>query len=156
MNITPRGVRARELFLAGYNCSQAVAGAYYDKIGLDFETVMRLAEPFGGGMGRLREVCGTFSGALFVIGQLYGGSQPKSPTKALVYSYTQELAARLRELRGTIICRELLGFAQGHETDPAHPSERNAEFYRKRPCPEIAAETASLLEELLEKWESET
>lgn len=146
---TPKGEKARELFVAGYNCSQSVAGAFAEEIGLPLDTVLKLAQPFGGGMGRMREVCGTFSGALFVIGQLYGDTDPKSDNKAKVYTIVQELAAEFRAAHGSLICREILGFMKNQETDPAHPSERNEEFYKKRPCAHVCAATASLLEAYL-------
>lgn len=146
---TKKGERAQELFFAGYNCSQSVAGAFCEEMGLPLDMVLKLSQPFGGGMGRLREVCGTFSGVLFVIGQLYGDTDPKSDNKAKVYTMVQELAARFREEHGSLICREILGFAKNHETDPAHPSERNAEFYKKRPCARVCAAAASILEQYL-------
>jgi len=149
--MTPKGERAKELFMEGYNCSQSVAGAFAEEIGLPFETVMKLAQPFGGGMGRMREVCGTFSGMMFVVGQLYGDAAPKSDNKAKVYTIVQELAARFKEERGSLICREILGFAKNHETDPAHPSERNEEFYKKRPCAGVCAAAASILENYLKE-----
>ena len=71
--------KARALFLEGYNCAQAVMCAFDDLTGLDRETSARLACSFGGGMGRMREVCGTVSGALLVLGQLCGYSDPKDP-----------------------------------------------------------------------------
>ena len=142
---TPKGEKARELFVAGYNCSQSVA----EEIGLPLDTVLKLAQPFGGGMGRMREVCGTFSGALFVIGQLYGDTDPKSDNKARVYTIVQELAAEFRAAHGSLICREILGFMKNQETDPAHPSERNEEFYKKRPCAEYVGMCARITEEII-------
>ena len=76
--MSERGARAYELFLSGYNCTQAVVGAFADVIGMDFDTAVRISSGFGGGMGRLREVCGTFSGAVFVVNVLYGYSDPKN------------------------------------------------------------------------------
>jgi C_GCAxxG_C_C family probable redox protein len=146
MEITKKGECALELFFEGYNCSQSVAGAFADEIGLPLETVLKLSQPFGGGMGRMREVCGTFSGAMFVVGQLWGDAEPKSENKARVYEIVQELAGQFKDEHGSIICREILGLIKGTETDPSHPSERNAEFYKKRPCARVCSETASLLE----------
>ena len=107
--ITGRGRRAKELFLSGYNCAQSVAGAYADVIGLPETLVLRLSQPFGGGMGRMREVCGTLSGALFVVAQLYGGEDPstdeeKRDGKARVYAVVQDIASSFRAEHGTIIC----------------------------------------------------
>ena len=120
--------RARELFLEGYNCAQAVACAFCDLTGLDQETAARLSSSFGGGMGRMREVCGTVSGALLVLG-------------------LQEFARRFREINGTIICRELLA---GVKTRPGNePEERTAEYYERRPCLRHVGEAAQIVEELL-------
>ena len=154
IRITNKGEMARELFLSGYTCAQAVAGAFSDEIGMPRETVLRLALPFGGGMGRLREVCGTFSGMLFVVGAIYGDDLPKSPEKAKVYTIVQELAERFRAEYGTIVCRELLG-AAGKDTNPACPSERTAEYYQKRPCADICAAAASILETYLNEHKAE-
>ena len=149
VEITPRGEAARELFLSGCNCAQSVAVAYADVIGLDRDTVMRIAQPFGAGFGRLREVCGTFSGAMFVLGQLYSSSEPNRDNKAYVYSLVQEFAERFYSARGTLLCREILGLSEGEGTDPTNPSERTAEYYASRPCAMVCAETASLLEQFL-------
>ena len=98
----------------------------------------------------MREVCGTLSGALFVVAQLYGGEDPstdeeKREGKARVYAVVQDIASSFRAEHGTINCRELLGIREA-ETDPLRPSERTSEYYRKRPCGDICAETASILE----------
>ncbi|MCI8387756.1 MAG: C_GCAxxG_C_C family protein [Clostridiales bacterium] len=152
--MTQKGERARELFLQGYNCAQSVAGAFSEEIGLPLDTVLKLAQPFGAGMGRLREICGTFSGMLFVVGQLYGSSEPAGSeagdtAKKRVYSIVQALAERFRAERGTIICREILGLMKNAETDPNNPSARTEEYYKKRPCARVCAESASLLERYL-------
>lgn len=149
--ITPRGEKAKELFLSGYNCSQSVVGAYADVIGLPFDTLMKISLPFGGGFGRMREVCGTFSGAMFVLGALEGDTEHDPAVKAAVYADVQALAIRFKEERSSLICREILGFTKGEETDPLHPGERNEAFYHHRPCGDICALTASLLEELLKE-----
>lgn len=117
-----RGDKAYELFLSGYNCTQAVVGAFADVIGMDFDTAVRFSSGFGGGMGRLREVCGTFSGAVIVVNALYGYSDPKNvQAKAELYSRIQELAAQFRRDNGSIICKELLGLP-----------DRKARQYRKQ------------------------
>lgn len=153
--ITPKGERARELFLEGYTCAQSVAGAFAEEMGMPLDTVLRISMPFGGGMGRLREVCGTFSGIVLVVGQLYGDNIPKSPNKAKVYSIVQELAARFKAEYGTIICRELLGELAARDTDPSKPSERTDEYYKKRPCASVCAAAASILETYLAEHNDE-
>ncbi len=140
--------RARELFYEGYNCSQAVFCAFCDVTGLDIETAARMAAPFGGGLGRLREVCGTVSGAALALGMLRGYSDPKDrDAKKAHYALVQEFARRFREANGSIVCRELL---KGVETAPGpEPEARTPEFYQKRPCPALAACAAGILDEML-------
>ena len=140
--------RARALFLEGYNCAQAVACAFGDVTGLDVDTAARLASSFGGGLGRLREVCGTVSGAALVLGIARGYSDPKDyAAKKAHYARVQEFARRFREQNGSIVCRELLA---GVATVPGDAPEcRTAEYYKKRPCPGLAACAAGILEEML-------
>lgn len=136
---------ARELFLKGYNCAQAVTGAYADEMGMDFDAAVQIASSFGGGMGRMREVCGAVSGMFLVAGVLYGYSDPKDPAaKKEHYERIQLLAARYKEHTGSIVCRELLGL-EGKDNSPK-PSERTPEYYKKRPCPDLAGLAAEILE----------
>lgn len=140
--------KAEKLFLEGYNCAQAVAGAYAEEMGMDFDTVVKTVSSFGGGMGRLREVCGTVSGMFFVAGALYGYDNPKDPAaKKEHYERIQLLAARFKAETGSIICRELLGSA-GKNTDPT-PGARTKEYYQKRPCAKMAGLAAGILEEYI-------
>ena len=140
--------RAEELFLQGYNCTQAVAGAYAEEIGIDFEKLVTMVSSFGGGMGRLREVCGTVSGMFFVAGALYGYNDPKDfQAKKEHYERIQYLAARFKEQTGSIICREMLGLS-GKDTNPT-PSKRTEEYYKKRPCKELAGLAAEIMEEYI-------
>ena len=101
--------KARELFNEGYNCSQAVLGAFAEDAGLDVKTALRLSAPFGGGMGRMREVCGGVSGMFMVLGLFYGYDEPDdAQAKKELYSYVRALAEKFKESEGSIICRELL------------------------------------------------
>jgi C_GCAxxG_C_C family probable redox protein len=101
--------KARELFESGYNCSQAVFGAFSDLTGLDIDTAMKLSSSFGGGMGRLREVCGAVSGMFMVLGMLYGYSDPDDKeAKSEHYKRIQALAGEFKQIHGSIVCRELL------------------------------------------------
>ncbi len=139
-----KGERAEALFRAGFNCSQSVACAFADELGLPVETVARMVSGFGGGMGRLREVCGCVSGMIFVASCLRGyGGPAENGRKAEVYAMVQTLAARFREQNGSIICRELLGLARAEGTPI--PEERTPEYYKKRPCPRLAAMAADIL-----------
>mgnify|MGYP004548822681 FL=1 len=123
---------AEKYFLAGFNCAQAVFAAYCDVTGLPEETALRLSSSFGGGMGKLREVCGACTGAFAVLGILYGYSAPDADAKAAHYALIRSFAAEFVAIHGTYICRELIAGISG--TDSPAPAERNAEYYRVRPC----------------------
>lgn len=138
------GEKARNLFLEGYNCSQSIVAAFCDVLKLKRKQAIRMASSFGGGMGRMREVCGCVSGMFMVLGWLYGYDDPKVyDCKKELYQRVQELAASFREANGSIICRELLGL-EGQDTSFV-PSQRTSEYYKKRPCPNLAGYTAELL-----------
>lgn len=146
--MSTKGEQAKAMFEQGYNCAQSVFGAFARELGLEPETALLLASPFGGGMGRLREVCGAVSGMLMVAGLTRGYSAPDDNEKQRVYALTQELAGRFREKNGSILCRELLGL-EGQDTNPV-PSARTSDYYQRRPCGELIAYAAELAEELLE------
>ena len=145
-----RGERAEALFKEGYNCAQAVLLAFSDVTGLDEKTAALISSSFGGGMGRLREVCGSLSGAFAAVGILRGYSDPKDTEKKKeLYALIQEIAAEFKEENGSIICRELLGLDK--DTKFVAPSHRSDEYYKKRPCPELCACTAGILARYLEE-----
>ena len=142
------GIKAAELFLSGYNCAQAVAAAFSEELGLTENQAARMVSAFGGGMGRLREVCGAVSGMLFVLSSLYGYDTPgDDESKKVLYGQVQELAAAFREANGTIICRELL---DNPPNDP-NPTPRTAEFYAVRPCARFVLTAGELMERFLEE-----
>lgn len=129
--------KAVELFKSGYNCSQAVFGAYADEFGLSLDTAMKISSSFGGGMGRLREVCGALTGSFMVLGMLEGGYEPRdNVSKAEHYKNIQSLAEEFRNQNGSIICRELLGLAKKGADNPV-PELRTDVYYKKRPCVEL-------------------
>ncbi|MBO5302582.1 MAG: C_GCAxxG_C_C family protein [Lachnospiraceae bacterium] len=140
--------QAQALFLEGYNCAQAVAGAYAEEMGMDLKMVVKMVSSFGGGMGRMREVCGAVSGMFFVAGALFGYDDPKdTESKKMHYERIQYLAGKFKEQTGSIICRELLGL-EGKDNTPT-PSARTKEYYKKRPCVEMVGIAAEILEEYL-------
>lgn len=143
-----REERARENFLHGMNCAQAVFLAFADLFGMDERTALKVSAPFGGGMGRMREVCGALSGCLMAAGMLfYDAEKVTVQERSALYAREQELAARFRADNGAILCRELLA-GVSHDSSP-RAEERTAAYYRKRPCPEICARAAHMLEEYL-------
>lgn len=126
-----REYRGASLFMEGYNCAQAVIMAFSDMIGIDETTCAKLGSSFGGGMGRMREVCGAVSGMLMVAGILYGYDGPEEgQIKKEHYSRVQELADNFRKEAGSIICREIL---KNPPSDPS-PTPRTQEYYAQRPC----------------------
>ena len=138
--------KAAELFLQGYNCAQAVAMAFCDVTGLDEKFTAKTVSAFGGGMGRLREVCGAVSGMFFVLSNLYGyDTCDDDGAKMQMYTRVQELAEQFKEKNGSIICREIL---KNPPTDP-HPSPRTAEYYAKRPCVRMVMTAADLMDEFI-------
>ena len=146
VDINERVEVARNYFLGGYNCAQSIALAYHDVMGIDKELSATMAAPFGGGMGRLREVCGTVSGMFMVAGFLAPNSQPNdNANKKNCYALVQSLAERFREENGSIVCRELLGLTQ--KKDDPTPSPRTEEYYHRRPCAEYVAIAARILGE---------
>ena len=137
------GMKAAELFMEGYNCAQAVAVAFCDLTGLEEKQTAKMVSSFGGGMGRLREVCGAVSGMFFVLGCLYGyDNSDADETKKELYTQVQGLAADFREQCGSIICRELL---DNPPSDP-NPSPRTAEYYKERPCALMVKTAADLMD----------
>lgn len=142
------GQKAKKLFLEGYNCSQAVFLAFADQYDIDFTTALKLSSSFGGGMGRLREVCGAVSGMFMVAGVLYGYDSPKDfESKKVHYERIQQLAHEYEERNGSIVCRELLGLSEGKDT-PA-PEKRTGEYYKKRPCAELVEMAAAIMEQYI-------
>ena len=141
------GLKAAELFLSGYNCAQAVAVAFHEELGLTEKQAARMASAFGGGMGRMREVCGAVSGMLMVLSYVYGYDTPGDDiSKKRLYGQVQALAAGFRAENGSIICREIL---KNPPSDP-NPTPRSAEFYAQRPCARMVMTAARLLEEFME------
>ena len=139
--------RAAELFLSGYNCSQSVVVAFSDVTGLDEAFSARLASSFGGGMGRMREVCGALSGAYIVLGILYGYDTPGDDvSKRNQYADIQSLAAAFRAESGSILCREIL---KNPASDP-NPTPRTPDFYKTRPCARMIMTAARLMDEYIE------
>ena len=140
--------KARELFTSGYNCAQSTFCAFADDIGIDFETALKLSSSFGGGMGRLREVCGAVSAMFMIAGLKYGyTSNNDDITKEKHYQLIQDLAEEFKKQNKTIICRELLGLPDG--ADSPTPSKRTENYYQERPCEDIVASAAKIIKEKL-------
>ena len=145
-DIDTRTERAKELFRSGYNCAQSVVLAYADLLDLEPTLAATLSAPFGGGMGRLREVCGAVSGMTMIAGVLAPSPECDNPTaKRENYALVQHFAERFRAMNGAIVCRTLLGLDQ--QKDEPTPSPRTEEYYRKRPCVELVGDAARIVGE---------
>lgn len=144
-----RTERARELFMQGYNCSQSVLGAFCDVLGFDFETTMKLASAFGGGVARMRHICGTCSAMFMVAGMVKGYSVYEAKVKSEHYAFIQKVAKEFEARNGSIICRELLDSRAkvsrviDNGTSP-DANERTAEYYRVRPCLQLVEDAVLL------------
>ena len=144
-----RAEKAIELFEKGANCAQAVCGAFADLMGLDEKTALRLSAPFGGGLGRQREICGAVSGMCMVAGMLYGYDDlTNDEIKGEHYRLVQELCGAFRAQYGSIICRELLQVKKA-STLPV-PTPRTEEFYRTRPCARQVGTAAEIIEHYIQ------
>jgi C_GCAxxG_C_C family probable redox protein len=152
VDIKERSERARDYFTSGYNCAQAVFLAYRDIAALDEELAATISAPFGGGMGRLREVCGAVSGMTMVAGFLSPNPLPNdNGNKKQCYATVQSFAEAFRQENGSIVCRELLGLAQ--QKDDPTPSPRTGEYYKRRPCAEYVAIAARIVGEKINSME---
>lgn len=139
---------AKELFENGCNCCQAVFCAFEEKTGLPHDTAMRLSAGFGGGMGRMREVCGAVSGMIMVLSDAYASTDPNDHEKKKeLYALIQKAAGEFREENGSIVCRELLGLAE--KTSDPSPEKRTETYYKKRPCSELVFCAAKIAEKYL-------
>lgn len=140
-----RAQRATELFKQGFNCSQAVFTSCADLYGItDEQLALRLSASFGGGIGRMRLVCGAASGMFLLAGLQNGSSTPHdNEGKMANYTYVQQLAGEFKGKYGSLICAELLGLAPKGSIDP-RPAERTPEYYEKRPCSEMIAEAVRI------------
>ncbi len=155
IDIEERVAKARRLFKEeGYNCCQAVVLAYNDLFGIDDTTAASMSSGFGGGMGRMREVCGSVSGMVMLAGLIAPAADPSIKVdRTRNYALVQEVAGEFRKINGSIICRELLGLApMGTSGNPVpqespEPSDRTPEYYKKRPCEELVGISARIIGE---------
>ena len=145
--------RAVELFMSGYGCSQSVVAAFADLYGLDETMAKRIAAGFGGGVGRMRMICGTVSGLVILAGLDCGQTEGNDREgKAACYKVVQELLETFKQRNGSIICAELLGLNGCPVVKTTYvPDERNAEYYKKRPCAQKVESAARIFAEYLER-----
>ncbi len=138
---------AVNLFREGYNCAQSVAIAFHEECGLPKEMIENLSAPFGGGLGRQREICGAVSGMCMVLGAVNKfDDNDRHTARKDVYGTTQKLCGEFKERHGSIICREILKGAA--PTNP-EPSARTAEYYAKRPCERCVEDAAEIIDRFI-------
>ena len=143
-----RPEKAKELFENGYNCAQAVFCAFEDVTGFPREAALRFSAGFGGGMGRLREVCGAVSGMTMVLSCVLASEDPNDAQKKKeLYAVIQKAAGEFKAENGSYICRELLGLGEG-ASEP-QPEKRTATYYKKRPCSELVKCAAEITEKII-------
>ena len=152
LNIDERVEKARRLFKeGGYNCCQAVVMAYSDLFGISDDTAAAMSSGFGGGMGRMREVCGSVSGMVMLAGLISPATDPSNKEwRTANYALVQEMAEEFRSINGSIICKELLGLVPMGSCSPVpkespEPSDRTPEYYKKRPCEELVVISARIV-----------
>ena len=148
--MSKQGDAAYAWFLKGYNCSQSVVAAFAPQLGLTEETALRLSAGFGAGIGRMREVCGAFCGVVTVLSMVY--ADPADPKdKSRMYALVQQAAEQYRACNGggSIICRELLAKAGAAPAGGTAAEDRTADYYKKRPCPELCRICADLCTEFI-------
>lgn len=143
---------AVKLFCDGYNCAQAVLGAFAEDVGLTASQAFKISSPFGGGVGRQREICGAVSGMLMAYGLLYGYDTAETgDKKKALYEQTRALCDQFADINGSIICREIL---KKPEIGGA-PEARTEQYYKERPCVRCVRTAAEMLEENIENKENE-
>lgn len=149
-----RAERAKEYFLQGYACSQAVVLAFSDVVGLDEDTISKIMLPFGGGLGRLRLTCGAVSGMAAVIGMLYADAENSPENKKKVYAITQEVCGTFQREMGSLICADLLSGMNLKVEVGGQAEARTDEYYKKRSCGDIVALAAEILEKYIANKQS--
>lgn len=148
-DIEERVNQAVENFETGFNCAQSVFLAYSDVFELDLDMAKKMSVSFGGGMGRMREVCGTVSAMAMLAGFKYPVTDPSDQeARTRNYAMVQKMGDLFKENHETIICRQLLPAAEAASTTPA-PSVRTQQFYAKRPCSRYVADAARIAGRML-------
>ena len=162
--------KARNNFNSGMNCAQSVFSVFAEELGMNLETALKVSQGFGGGMCRMREVCGCVSAMIMASSLVTGSADPSDKNaKDECYKTGQKLSQKFREKNGSVVCRELLGLVPmgqseaalqnktpvEHKVESSVSSERTEEYYKKRPCQELCADAAGILCEYLESKKSD-
>lgn len=144
-----RADKAREMFLQGYNCCQAVVGAFAQFYGFDPVTAMKFAEGFGGGLGRMRLTCGAVNAMAMVAGmKMSHGQAGDLQRRGEIYTVVRQMVEEFKANNGSIVCAELLGTALPKDNSPV-PEERTPDYYKRRPCPDKIHQCGLIIEKYL-------
>lgn len=143
-----RAEKAKQYFLEGYACSQAVLLAFSDLTKVSQADLINLSLPFGGGLGRQRLTCGAVSGMCMALGLILG---EKNLSKAEVYEETRKVCSRFKEAVGSLICEELLKGANCQVESGGNPEKRTETYYKKRPCADLVYLATEILSDYLLK-----
>lgn len=149
---SPTAAEALSYFHKGYNCAQSVFAAFAKQVGLDEASALRLSSGFGAGVGRMRGMCGAFSGLTMAAGYCEGNLTGKADEKEQIFALVRRLAQLFKEEFGSLECRRLLNQDERLQ-EGSRPSERTAEYYASRPCERCVAFCAGKAEEL---WKQHT
>lgn len=142
--MTPRGDRAEEFFMEGYNCAQSVFAAFADRYGITKQQALSMMQPMGAGVSAMREVCGAVSAMSLICGLEEGSCDPSQMKKKEVYEANRRNLDTFTESFGSIVCRDILKLRADEKRQD--PSVRTQEYYRKRPCLEVVRRAAEILE----------
>lgn len=143
--------RAVDNFMQGYGCCQSVVAAFADLYGISDDLAKRIGAGFGGGVGRLRMMCGAVSGIVILVGLDCGQTEGSDREgKSACYKVVQQLLARSTEQNGSLICAEILGLKGYEKAQSSYvASPRTAEYYKKRPCAAKVESAARIFAEYL-------
>ena len=136
-----KGELAKNYFLQGFNCCQAVVLAFKDELGLDEETIKKLSIGFGGGLARQRLTCGAVSGMTLVLGAVMSDGNDK----ARAYATIRQACEDFKSQTGSLICAEMLS-GEILKDKSATPAVRTPEYYKKRPCADLCYLAAEIAE----------
>jgi C_GCAxxG_C_C family probable redox protein len=140
---------AKKYFEEGYACSQAVALSFSDLVSLSKEEIINATLPFGGGLGRLRLTCGAVSGMAFILGLLISNGENTPENKMGTYEKTRILCEEFEKVNNSLICAELLAGAKLEVVKGGVPDARTKKYYEVRPCGDLVASAADILEKYL-------
>lgn len=149
----PAEEQALRYFRQGYNCAQSVLASVAPRLKLEEGMALRLASGFGAGVGRMRKLCGAFSGLTMAAGYAQGNLTGEPEDKERIFSLVRSLAADFKREFGSLECRDLLHLDKGLQ-EPARPSERTETYYAARPCERCVAFCARQAALLLSKGNS--